>query len=216
MRQLHGTVREGRPTESVPGRLPDIRRCPDTGSRPTVYPRQHCRRDVAWRGQSDYRPVSIPARDILSDQDAASRRLECADSWIDLRVAIGSARTVPDPQAWNTDCRPGSPPFQPSAQFAQFGSTWRMIPSKIAPPFESSIQGVDWSMPSVQVRQNEPFDVILRRFRRSCERAGIFAESRRRQHYEKPTTIRKRSADAAVRREMKRVSRQKARRKRLY
>ncbi len=71
-------------------------------------------------------------------------------------------------------------------------------------------------MPSVQVRQNEPFDVILRRFRRSCERAGIFAESRRRESYEKPTTVRKRKMAAAVRREMKRVSRQRATRRRLY
>ena len=71
-------------------------------------------------------------------------------------------------------------------------------------------------MPFVQVRRNEPFDVILRRFRRACERAGVFTESRRRQCYEKPTTIRKRDSDAAVRREMKRVSRQKARRRRQY
>ena len=71
-------------------------------------------------------------------------------------------------------------------------------------------------MPSVQVRQNEPFDVILRRFRRVCERAGVFTESGRRQSYEKPTTIRKRDNDAAVRREMKRVSRQRARHRRLY
>jgi len=71
-------------------------------------------------------------------------------------------------------------------------------------------------MPSVQVRQNEPFDVILRRFRRTCERAGVFTEARRRQAYEKPAAIRKRDGDAAVRREMKRVSRQKARRRRKY
>ena len=31
-------------------------------------------------------------------------------------------------------------------------------------------------MPSVRVRSDEPFDVILRRFRRSCEKAGIFSE----------------------------------------
>ena len=71
-------------------------------------------------------------------------------------------------------------------------------------------------MPSVQVRLNEPFDVILRRFRRVWERAGVFTESRRRQCYEKPTTVRKRDNDAAVRREMKRISRQQARYKRLY
>ncbi|MYB34188.1 MAG: 30S ribosomal protein S21 [Gammaproteobacteria bacterium] len=71
-------------------------------------------------------------------------------------------------------------------------------------------------MPTVQVRQNESFDIILRRFRRACERAGVFSESRRRQSYEKPTTIRKRDNDAAVRREMKRVARQRTRSRRLY
>lgn len=71
-------------------------------------------------------------------------------------------------------------------------------------------------MPSVQIRQDEPFDMILRRFRRACERAGVFAEARRRQSYEKPTSVRKRDNDAAVRREMKRVARQRARFKRLY
>ena len=43
-------------------------------------------------------------------------------------------------------------------------------------------------MPSVKIRQDEPFDVILRRFRRACEKAGLFTESRRREYYEKPTT----------------------------
>ncbi|GAJ75708.1 SSU ribosomal protein S21p [Vibrio sp. JCM 18905] len=28
-------------------------------------------------------------------------------------------------------------------------------------------------MPVVKVRENEPFDVALRRFKRSCEKAGI-------------------------------------------
>ena len=27
-------------------------------------------------------------------------------------------------------------------------------------------------MPSVRVKENEPFDVALRRFKRSCEKAG--------------------------------------------
>ncbi|MCZ7598043.1 MAG: 30S ribosomal protein S21 [Gammaproteobacteria bacterium] len=71
-------------------------------------------------------------------------------------------------------------------------------------------------MPSVRVKQDEPFDLILRRFRRSCEKAGIFTESRRREYYEKPTSIRKRKAAAAVKREKKRVSRQNVQRGRLY
>jgi small subunit ribosomal protein S21 len=52
-------------------------------------------------------------------------------------------------------------------------------------------------MPSVRVKEHEPFEVTLRRFRRSCEKAGIFSEMRRREAYEKPTTIRKRKAAAA-------------------
>jgi len=66
-------------------------------------------------------------------------------------------------------------------------------------------------MPSVRVREGEPFDVILRRFRRSCEKAGVFTEVRRREAYEKPTTVRKRKAAAAKKREMKRVSRERSR-----
>ena len=71
-------------------------------------------------------------------------------------------------------------------------------------------------MPSVKLRENEPFDIALRRFKRSCEKAGILAEVRRREFYEKPTTVRKRKAAAAVKREYKRSSRQNARRVRLY
>ena len=42
-------------------------------------------------------------------------------------------------------------------------------------------------MPSIKVKENEPFDVALRRFKRSCEKAGLIAEVRKREHYEKPT-----------------------------
>ncbi|MDH3449302.1 MAG: 30S ribosomal protein S21, partial [Gammaproteobacteria bacterium] len=55
-------------------------------------------------------------------------------------------------------------------------------------------------MPSVKVKDNEPFDFALRRFKRSCEKAGILTETRRRQHYEKPTAVRKRKSAAAVKR----------------
>jgi small subunit ribosomal protein S21 len=71
-------------------------------------------------------------------------------------------------------------------------------------------------MPSVRVRNDEPFDVILRRFRRSCEKAGIFSEIRKREYYEKPTSVRKRKAAAAVKREKKRMVRQRGFRARSY
>ena len=41
-------------------------------------------------------------------------------------------------------------------------------------------------MPVIKVRENESFDVALRRFKRSCEKAGILAEVRAREFYEKP------------------------------
>ncbi|MGD8484294.1 MAG: 30S ribosomal protein S21 [Thioalkalispiraceae bacterium] len=71
-------------------------------------------------------------------------------------------------------------------------------------------------MPSVRVKENEPFDVALRRFKRSCEKAGVLSEVRRREFYEKPTSVRKRQKAAAVKRHAKKVSRERNRLKRLY
>ncbi len=72
------------------------------------------------------------------------------------------------------------------------------------------------ALPQVKVRENEPFEVALRRFKRSCEKAGILSEVRRREFYEKPTQERKRKQAAAVKRHAKKVSRENARRIRLY
>ncbi|EIU7143077.1 30S ribosomal protein S21 [Pseudomonas aeruginosa] len=69
-------------------------------------------------------------------------------------------------------------------------------------------------MPAVKVKENEPFDVALRRFKRSCEKAGVLAEVRSREFYEKPTAERK--AAAAVKRHAKKVQREQRRRERLY
>ena len=71
-------------------------------------------------------------------------------------------------------------------------------------------------MPSVRVRENEPFDVAMRRFKRACEKAGVLTEIRRREYYEKPTSVRKRKAAAAVKRHLKKLARENVRRQRLY
>ncbi len=71
-------------------------------------------------------------------------------------------------------------------------------------------------MPYVKVKENEPFDVALRRFKRSCEKAGILSEVRRREYYEKPTSVRKRKAAAAVKRHAKKQQRESRRMERLY
>ena len=62
-------------------------------------------------------------------------------------------------------------------------------------------------MPQVKVKEGEPFDVALRRFKRSCEKAGVLADVRKRDFFEKPTQERKRKAAAAVKRHAKKVQR---------
>ncbi len=71
-------------------------------------------------------------------------------------------------------------------------------------------------MPSVRVRDNEPFEVALRRFKRSCEKAGILTEVRRREFYEKPTAERKRKRAAAIKRHQKKLAKEQQRRARFY
>ena len=46
-----------------------------------------------------------------------------------------------------------------------------------------------------------PFDVLLRQFKKKCERKGIVAEVRERQYYEKPAQAKQRKMKEAVRRE---------------
>ncbi|MCK5860480.1 30S ribosomal protein S21 [uncultured Abyssibacter sp.] len=71
-------------------------------------------------------------------------------------------------------------------------------------------------MPSVRVKENEPFEVALRRFKRTCEKAGVLSDVRKREFFEKPSQERKRKKAAAVKRHAKKLSRETARRTRLY
>ena len=85
-----------------------------------------------------------------------------------------------------------------------------------ARPGESGQFNSGADMPSVKVRENEPFEIALRRFKRTCEKAGVLAETRKREFYEKPTQERKRKRAAAVKRHLRRLSREVTRRERLY
>ena len=71
-------------------------------------------------------------------------------------------------------------------------------------------------MPHVRVKENEPFDIALRRFKRTCEKAGVLSEVRRREFYEKPTAMRKRKAAAAVKRHIKKLQRESRKFERSY
>ncbi|MCP0914036.1 MULTISPECIES: 30S ribosomal protein S21 [Legionella] len=65
-------------------------------------------------------------------------------------------------------------------------------------------------MPTIRVKEGENPEYALRRFKRACEKAGILTELRRREFYEKPTAERKRKQAAAVKRHLKKMSRDNA------
>ena len=71
-------------------------------------------------------------------------------------------------------------------------------------------------MPAVKVKENEPVDIAIRRFKRACEKAGILADVRKHEFYEKPTQERKRKKAAAVKRYKKKMSRESVRTTSLY
>lgn len=71
-------------------------------------------------------------------------------------------------------------------------------------------------MPEIKVKDNELFDNALRRFRRSCEKAGVIVDARKKEYYEKPAWVRKRKKAAAVKRLHKEISKNRLHRKRMY
>ena len=54
-------------------------------------------------------------------------------------------------------------------------------------------------MPGVIVRDKEPFEKALRRFKKTCEKAGIISEMKKHQHFEKPSERKKRKLNSARR-----------------
>ena len=63
-------------------------------------------------------------------------------------------------------------------------------------------------MPTVRVKENENFEVSLRRFERLCEKASILADLRRHEYFEKPTWKRKRKKASAIKRYQKKLLRE--------
>ena len=52
-------------------------------------------------------------------------------------------------------------------------------------------------MSEIKVQKGESLDSALRRFKRSCQKAGVLSEVRKREHYEKPSVRRKKKSEAA-------------------
>ena len=52
-------------------------------------------------------------------------------------------------------------------------------------------------MSEIHVRENESIDSALKRFKRSCAKAGVIAAVRKREHYESPSVKRREKSEAA-------------------
>ena len=58
-------------------------------------------------------------------------------------------------------------------------------------------------MSEIRVKENESLEQALSRFKRKCANAGVLAEVRKREHYEKPSVKRKKKSEAARKRKFK-------------
>lgn len=73
------------------------------------------------------------------------------------------------------------------------------------PTFNLAWKEVNFNMPSVRIREGESFETAIKRFKKQCEKGGVLAEIRKREHYEKPSVKRKKKALAARKRALKRA-----------
>jgi small subunit ribosomal protein S21 len=60
-------------------------------------------------------------------------------------------------------------------------------------------------MTGVRVRDDETFERALKRFNKSCEKAGILSDIKKHQYFEKPSDRRKRKLNQAKRRSRKKT-----------
>ena len=62
-------------------------------------------------------------------------------------------------------------------------------------------------MSVIKVKDNESIEQAMKRFKKSCEKAGILTELRRREYYDKPSIRLKKKAAAARKRALKKIRR---------
>lgn len=54
-------------------------------------------------------------------------------------------------------------------------------------------------LPGIKVKDGESFESAIKRFKKKCEKAGILADVRKHQYFEKPSERKKRKANTAKR-----------------
>ena len=66
-------------------------------------------------------------------------------------------------------------------------------------------------MPIVKVRESEPFDNALRKFKKQCDREGILSEVKKREYYDKPSVKKKKKSIAAKKKAAKKFKMSRSR-----
>ncbi|KMY85211.1 SSU ribosomal protein S21p [Candidatus Paraburkholderia calva] len=155
--------------------------------------------------------VALPQSDVTIDQPAAHRRSARADS--EQFRANGDKKAGHGTWVFR-DCRLYSTTYDviPGPLLADFGSggcrdALKKSTIVFCPKFSGRARSTEISMTKILLKENEPFDVAMRRFRRTVERTGLIQELKSRMAYEKPTTERKRKKAAAVARLRKQIRR---------
>ena len=64
-------------------------------------------------------------------------------------------------------------------------------------------------MPKVIAREGEAFQVTLRKFKKSCEKAGLLSDIKKNNYYEKPSVKRRRKEKEARRKALKLLRKQR-------
>ncbi len=59
-------------------------------------------------------------------------------------------------------------------------------------------------MSEVYVKENESLDNALKRFKRSCDMAGVLADLRKKEYYQSPSVKRRKKSEAARKNKNKR------------
>ncbi len=62
-------------------------------------------------------------------------------------------------------------------------------------------------MPVIKIKDSESFEGALKRFKKTCVKAGILTELRRREYYDKPSIRKKKKEAAAIKRALKKMRR---------
>ncbi|RKX74795.1 MAG: 30S ribosomal protein S21 [Spirochaetes bacterium] len=60
-------------------------------------------------------------------------------------------------------------------------------------------------MAYIRISEDEPLEKAIKRFKRMVEKEGIIREYKRREYFEKPSTIKNRKKKALVRKQLKKI-----------